>query len=135
MGSMRSEQERMLREVERRLTDQAQRRRVGSSAPASCCRGGRACSAKWIELASTIHASRGSGRERAADRLALYRDETLRRRGGDSDSLPAPKEARPRKGAREAVTRWQLRSQRGSRSPYPSFGCISLAGPQTLPWR
>ncbi|HNN96837.1 MAG TPA: hypothetical protein PKI03_31420, partial [Pseudomonadota bacterium] len=50
-----------------------------------------------IELAEHDLASAVQDESARQDRLSLYRDETLRRRGGDSDSLPAPKEARPRK--------------------------------------
>lgn len=97
MGSMRSEQERMLREAERRLTDQAQRRRVEIERTRTELLSRRESLQREIELAEHDLASAVQDESARQDRLALYRDETLRRRGGDSDSLPAPKEARPRK--------------------------------------
>jgi len=97
MGSMRSEQERMLREAERRMADQAQRRRVELERTRTELLARRDSLQRELDLAELDLVSAVQDESSRQERLSVYRDETLRRRGGDTDSSPAPSSARPRK--------------------------------------
>lgn len=98
MGSMRSEQERLRHEAERRMAEQAQQRRVELERARNELLSRRDSLQREIELAEHDLASAVKNESSRQGRVLEYRDDALRRRGADTDSPPPPPDgARPRR--------------------------------------
>lgn len=98
MGSMRSEQENRRREEERHLSEQAQRRRVELERIRAELLARREVLQRDLDLAELDLGNAVRGETDRQSRLALYREESLRRRSGDVSDPAPPAPVRKRRG-------------------------------------